>query len=319
MSVRLPIRASTWLLAACLTPPLVLAQPAAAIKPGDAQAAKPYDEQANARDQIAAALARAKRDNRRVLLQWGGNWCHWCVLLHNLFRSDQEIARKLMYEYEVVYVDAGREQKNMDLAEQYGARAKQDGFPYLTVLDAGGNAIANQETSTFENQDQQAQPGHDRKLVLAFLTKHQAPYLEAAKLLAAGLAAAQQSGKSVFLHFGAPWCSWCHRLEEWLASAEVGAILGKQFVDVKIDTDRTVGGKELLEKLAHGKSSGIPWFVMLDSNGAPVIDSNLADGQNIGFPTAPQEIEHFATMLKQAATRLTAADIDRLKASLQKK
>ena len=38
-----------------------------------------YDESADAKQQIAAALAKAKRENRRVLIQWGGNWCSWCI------------------------------------------------------------------------------------------------------------------------------------------------------------------------------------------------------------------------------------------------
>jgi hypothetical protein len=40
---------------------------AARVKP-----AKVYDEAADARKQIADALAKAKQNNRRVLIQWGG-------------------------------------------------------------------------------------------------------------------------------------------------------------------------------------------------------------------------------------------------------
>src|SRR5207247_11322608 len=69
---------------------------------------KVYDENADAKQQIAAALTKAKKDNKRVLIQWGGNWCPWCIKLHNLYKSDKDIARKLLYEYEVVFVDAGR-------------------------------------------------------------------------------------------------------------------------------------------------------------------------------------------------------------------
>jgi hypothetical protein len=34
----------------------------------------PFDERADARKDIAAALARAKKENRRVLIEWGANW-----------------------------------------------------------------------------------------------------------------------------------------------------------------------------------------------------------------------------------------------------
>ncbi|HOW19271.1 MAG TPA: DUF255 domain-containing protein, partial [Phycisphaerae bacterium] len=44
-----------------------------------------YNEKADAKAQIAEALARAKRDNKRVLIMWGGNWCKWCYRLHDVF------------------------------------------------------------------------------------------------------------------------------------------------------------------------------------------------------------------------------------------
>ncbi len=59
------------------------------------QRAPIYDESADARRQIAEALARAKRENRRVLVQWGANWCGWCHLLHDAFEKSPEIKRKL--------------------------------------------------------------------------------------------------------------------------------------------------------------------------------------------------------------------------------
>jgi hypothetical protein len=60
-----------------------------------------YDEKADAAVQIETALAAAKRENRRVLIQWGANWYPWCVLLHERFRTDKNLARILRYEYDV--------------------------------------------------------------------------------------------------------------------------------------------------------------------------------------------------------------------------
>src|SRR5580765_8032036 len=116
------------------TPALPLV-PAGQTKTAAAQPApKPvYDEKADGKAQIAAAIAKAKKNNTRVLIQWGGNWCGWCTLLHNTFQKDKDIGHELLYEYEVVYVDTGRpEGKNMDLAQSYGADVAKAGFPFLT-------------------------------------------------------------------------------------------------------------------------------------------------------------------------------------------
>jgi len=164
-----------------------------------------YDESAKGAEQIAAALARARKENRRVLIQWGANWCGWCNLLGDLLEKNGALRRKLMYEYDVVHVDVGRFDKHMDLVDKYGAAALRDeGIPYLTVLDADGKVLASQETGVLE-QKVEGKPGHDPEKVLAFLTLHQAKYLQAEKLLAAGLAEAKKREKRLLVIFGAPW------------------------------------------------------------------------------------------------------------------
>jgi thiol:disulfide interchange protein len=161
-----------------------------------------YDEAADARADIAAALARAKADNKRVLVQWGANWCGWCVKLHELSRSDAKIARELLYEYEVVRVDVGRFDKHLELAAELGADFKAHGVPYLTVLDADGKPLVQQETGALEVPGESR---HDPAKVLAFLAEHQAPYRDAGELYAAALAEARTKGKRLFVHIGAPW------------------------------------------------------------------------------------------------------------------
>src|SRR5580693_9826772 len=71
-----------------------------------------YDEKANAKELIDAALIAAKRENRRVLIQWGGNWCSWCLLLHERFKLDAGLAKTLLYEYDAVLIDSNN---NVDL------------------------------------------------------------------------------------------------------------------------------------------------------------------------------------------------------------
>jgi thiol:disulfide interchange protein len=287
-----------------------------AVQKQDAKPKAIYDEKADAREQIAEALKHAKKENRRVLIQWGANWCGWCRLLHDTFKKDKDIRRKLLYEYDLVLIDVGKFDKNIDYAMTLGADLKANGLPYLTVLNADGAPIANQETGSLEAKID-GKPGHDPKAVMSFLTEHQAPYLDAESILATGLKTAKEEDKRVFLHFGAPWCGWCHRLEDWMADEEVAAILSKHFVDVKIDVDRTLRGNEMKDRMTKGESAGIPWYAFLDAEGKIVVDSTLPEKGNIGYPYTNEEIATFMKVVQEAARTLSDDDIKRLVKSLR--
>jgi thiol:disulfide interchange protein len=271
-----------------------------------------YDEKAVGSEQLAAALARAKRENRRVLVQWGANWCHWCILLADLQKKDAKISKELLYEYDVVKIDIGTwdAPKHADLAAKYGADLKKGGVPYLTVLDADGKVIANQETGPLETGDAE-KPAHDPAKVLDFLKSHEAPHLVAQAVYDAALASAQKEGKRVFLHFGAPWCGWCHKLDDWLARPEIASVLDKDFVVVKIDQDRMTGGAEMLARMRSDKDGGIPWFAFLAADGTMVAESVNGKG-TIGFPAQPDELAYFKSMLEKTCVKMSKAEIESL-------
>ena len=231
-------------------------------------------------------------------------------------KSDRQVARTLNYEYEVVHVDVGRFDKHLDLAKELGAEFKA--IPFLTVLDADGKALAQQKTEPFEAKID-GKDGHDPKKFDAFLKQHAATALVASDVMQAAQALAKQENKRVFLHFGAPWCGWCHRLEDWMRRPEIAAILSKEFVDCKIDTDRMTGGQAMLDGYRKDagltEGGGIPWFVFRDADGKVLAHSEGPKG-NTGFPYQPEEVAHFATMLKAARLHLTDADIEAMQASL---
>lgn len=313
------------LLALFLSPqlaPTARAEDPAPKKDASKQETPAYDEKAIGSEQIAAALIRAKRENRRVLVQWGANWCGWCIKLDGLYKSNNAIAMKLRDEYDVVHVDIGQWNKHMDLATKYGAELKNNGVPYLTVLDADGKPLANQETGSLEKKSDdskgEASAGHDPAKVMEFLTKHQAPYLEAKTVLDAAIVRAKAEKKQVLVHFGAPWCGWCHKLEDWMDQPAVAKLLEKEFVDCKLDEDRMKGTKEIQKQLGKDEKSGIPWFCFVNADGTKGADS-MGSGGNVGFPAEPAEVEHFKKMLTDSCKTLTKAEIETICATLGKK
>ncbi|MFZ0389325.1 MAG: thioredoxin family protein [Calditrichia bacterium] len=129
----------------------------------------PYDESANAREEITAAVQKAQENNQHVLLVFGANWCPWCRALHNLFTENKQIRQLLDTNFQVVLVDIGRKDKNMDVDSLYGNPVKM-GVPALVVLNSAGEQVALQETGSLEWQNT-GEKGHDPKKVAAFLMK----------------------------------------------------------------------------------------------------------------------------------------------------
>ncbi len=98
-----------------------------------------YRSDANAMDDINRALVRAARQHKRVLLDFGGNWCIDCHILDNAFHQPR-IAPLLNDNFVLVHVDVGQYDKNLDLAKRYRVDLEK-GVPSLAVLSARGAVL----------------------------------------------------------------------------------------------------------------------------------------------------------------------------------
>jgi len=129
-----------------------------------AQSSRPaiYDESADGGKQIAAALEVAKSTNKRVLLQFGANWCGWCHKLHALFESDPELAAFLKNSFVVVLVDVNKGH-NTETDQRYG-HPTAHGLPVIVILDSNGKPLVTKDTGELEEGDH-----HSPQKVLAFL------------------------------------------------------------------------------------------------------------------------------------------------------
>jgi len=109
----------------------------------------PYDEQADAHQQIAAAIAEASKAQKNIVLVFGANWCGDCRALNAQMHKD-ELAAIIASNYEVVKVDVGRFDKNRDIGEKFHMPLKH-GIPALAVLDSNGNLLYAMDQGQFSN------------------------------------------------------------------------------------------------------------------------------------------------------------------------
>jgi len=107
-----------------------------------------YPDGARAAQDIAAAVARAGKEKKRVLLDFGGNWCGDCKVLQFYFHTP---ANRSLLEanYVVVPVNIGQYDENLDIAARYGIPLAR-GVPALAVLDSSGQLVYSQRNAEFE-------------------------------------------------------------------------------------------------------------------------------------------------------------------------
>jgi hypothetical protein len=165
-----------------------------------------YNEKADAKAVIEAAVHAAATDGIRVLINWGANDDAGSKKFADAKKAP-EIAQStpsfFSDEYKVVNVDVGHLDKNLDLAQTYGVKLSADALPALTILDATGKVIANTTAAALRPEGDNI--GIAAPKVAAFLKQHQATAPDAVAPFEAALKQANAEEKTVFVWFSAPW------------------------------------------------------------------------------------------------------------------
>ena len=106
-----------------------------------------YDPARNADRDIQEAIAEAKRTNKRVLLEVGGEWCSWCHRLDEFFAAHPELTELRDKNYVTVKINFSEENPNKEVLSRYEPIAA---YPHIFVLDSDGKLVRSQETGVFE-------------------------------------------------------------------------------------------------------------------------------------------------------------------------
>lgn len=107
-----------------------------------------YPDPSQARTDLAAALNTAATTHKRILLDFGGNWCPDCQVL-DIYFHDPANRAILEAKFVLVHVNIGHMDANLDIAEKYEVPLRR-GVPALAVLSEKGKLLYSQKGGEFE-------------------------------------------------------------------------------------------------------------------------------------------------------------------------
>jgi thioredoxin 1 len=111
-----------------------------------------YPDPSHAKTDIASALKTAATQHKRVILDFGGNWCGDCKVLDIYFHNQHNLPL-LDANFVLVHVNVGRFDANADIAAHYNIPL-QKGVPALAVLSDKGKLLYSQTSGEFEDMRQ---------------------------------------------------------------------------------------------------------------------------------------------------------------------
>jgi thioredoxin-related protein len=125
---------------------------------------KLYNPNDDAQQKIDSCISKAKKENKFILLQIGGNWCVWCIRFESLTQKNEAIKKILMDNFIVYHLNYSKENKNESILANLGF-PQRFGFPVFVILNKNGERIHTQQSDFLEENNS----GYDIKKVENFL------------------------------------------------------------------------------------------------------------------------------------------------------
>ena len=106
-----------------------------------------FDPLRNPAEDLQAAVAKAQKENKRIILDVGGEWCGWCLHMDKYLIKNAELGKLRDDNYVWVKVNMSDENENREFLANY---PEISGYPHLFVLEKDGTLLKSKDTSELE-------------------------------------------------------------------------------------------------------------------------------------------------------------------------
>ncbi|MBE0670707.1 MAG: thioredoxin family protein [Anaerolineales bacterium] len=107
-----------------------------------------YDPARNPADDLAQAIVIAQKENKRIMLELGGDWCIWCKYMDDFYKSHPDILQARVENYVLVKINVSEENENLEFLSQFPEAA---GYPHIYILESDGTFLHSQNTADLED------------------------------------------------------------------------------------------------------------------------------------------------------------------------
>jgi len=106
-----------------------------------------FDPQRDPSGDLKLAVNFAEPNNKRIILDVGGEWCIWCHRLDAFIQSHEQIKNLIDQNFVWVKINYSKENKNEKFLSAY---PEIPGFPHLFILEKDGSFLHSQDTGVLE-------------------------------------------------------------------------------------------------------------------------------------------------------------------------
>jgi thiol:disulfide interchange protein len=107
-----------------------------------------YDPNRNPADDLAQAIPVALAENKRILLELGGDWCIWCKYMDEFYATHPDILQYRVDHYVLIKVNVSEDNMNEGFLSQY---PEVGGYPHIFILENTGKFLHSQDTAELED------------------------------------------------------------------------------------------------------------------------------------------------------------------------